>query len=89
MSVGKGTMVNQVGHPRRIAGTVRSSGRDAMETLTRRCLNRATLERQLLLRRVEAAPLDVVERWSACRLRTPTRRTSGCGPGSPPSASTI
>ncbi|WP_101788249.1 winged helix DNA-binding domain-containing protein [Nonomuraea indica] len=42
-----------------------------MDTISRRSLNRATLERQLLLRRVDGPALDVVERLTGLQAQDP------------------
>ncbi len=42
-----------------------------MQTLTRRALNRATLDRQLLLRRADLTPLQVIEHLVGLQAQTP------------------
>jgi winged helix DNA-binding protein len=57
------------------------------EVLSRRALNRATMERQLLRRR-DLPAAEAIEHLAACRPRRPTRPTSACGPDWPASAPT-
>jgi hypothetical protein len=53
-----------------------------VEVLDRQLLNRATLERQLLLGRQDRTAIDAISHLVALQAQEPLEHTSGCGSGS-------